>query len=243
MALKDNLISYWKLEEASGNRADAHGSNTLTDVNTVTQAAGKVGNAAQFTASNSEYLSITDAAQTGLDISGDFTINFWAYWDSLWSTMHGIVDKWATGDKAYQMFTRDTGNDVMTLQLSSDGTTTDATIDLDTGGTEGTGVYKMYTITYDASTGTAELFINGSSVDTTAGGPASIYNSGQAFHIGEAAGVYTDGRLDEFSIHSRILTNDEITEIYNSGNGLSYDSWDAGATVTPKNNLPLMHVG
>ena len=33
-ALYTNLIAYWKLDEASGNRADSKGSNTLTDTNT-----------------------------------------------------------------------------------------------------------------------------------------------------------------------------------------------------------------
>lgn len=39
---KTSMVSWWSLDEASGSRADSHGSNTLTDNNTVTQAAGKV---------------------------------------------------------------------------------------------------------------------------------------------------------------------------------------------------------
>ncbi len=42
MALLDNLVSYYKLDEASGNRADSQGGLTLTDNNTVTQAVGQV---------------------------------------------------------------------------------------------------------------------------------------------------------------------------------------------------------
>ena len=60
--LPTNLIAYWKLDEASGTRNDSKGANHLTDNNTVTQAVGKVGNAAQFTLANSEYLSIADNA-------------------------------------------------------------------------------------------------------------------------------------------------------------------------------------
>src|SRR4029077_17083863 len=40
-----NLVSYWKLDEASGNAIDSHGTNHLTDVNTVASAAGKIGTA------------------------------------------------------------------------------------------------------------------------------------------------------------------------------------------------------
>src|SRR3990167_7395409 len=70
------LISWWSLDEASGQRNDSHGSNHLTDNNTVLSAAGKVGNAADFEKSNSEFLSIADNPNlsTG-DI--DFTIAIW----------------------------------------------------------------------------------------------------------------------------------------------------------------------
>lgn len=41
-AQKVGLVSWWSLTENSGTRADSHGSNTLTDNNTVTSADGKV---------------------------------------------------------------------------------------------------------------------------------------------------------------------------------------------------------
>src|SRR5262245_33632427 len=40
MALRDNMISYWDMGEASGTRVNAHGSNDLTEVNTVGTAEG-----------------------------------------------------------------------------------------------------------------------------------------------------------------------------------------------------------
>lgn len=76
-----NLQGFWKLDEASGTRADSSGNgNTLTDNNTV----GSTGenywdteNSADFENSNTEYLSITDGAQTGLDMTGSFTMAAW----------------------------------------------------------------------------------------------------------------------------------------------------------------------
>ena len=75
MALTDSLISYWKLDEASGNATDSHGTNTLTDTNTVTSVAGKINTARYFTNANTEFFTLADNASlsTG-DI--DFTINF-----------------------------------------------------------------------------------------------------------------------------------------------------------------------
>ena len=57
MAYKDDLISWWSMDEESGERADSHGTMTLTDNATVLYDTGKVGNAADFEAGTSEYLS------------------------------------------------------------------------------------------------------------------------------------------------------------------------------------------
>ena len=42
------LVSYWALDETSGTRYDSHGSNDLTDNNTVGYTTGVQGNAADF---------------------------------------------------------------------------------------------------------------------------------------------------------------------------------------------------
>lgn len=74
------LKAWWKNDEASGTRADYSGnSNTLTDNNTVTAREGfRANRSAYFNSANSEYLSITDAAQVGLDpydsATGKYTV-------------------------------------------------------------------------------------------------------------------------------------------------------------------------
>jgi hypothetical protein len=63
------------------------------------------------------------------------------------------------------------------------------------------------------------------------GAVASTSTSGQApvtgasdFNIGrrQAGDFYTDGLIDQVGIWKRKLTSDEITYLYNSGNGRSY---------------------
>ncbi len=80
--LLTDLKAHWKLNEASGARVDSHGSNDLTDNNTVTQVAGKIGNAAQFTAANSEWLSRGTDVDLGLGADTDCTWAGWFYMDS-----------------------------------------------------------------------------------------------------------------------------------------------------------------
>src|SRR4051812_13880833 len=61
-ALYNSLISFWKFDEASGNALDSKGATTLTDVNTVTSAAGLVYPTARlFTAASTEYFTAADA--------------------------------------------------------------------------------------------------------------------------------------------------------------------------------------
>src|SRR4051812_50060322 len=72
-ALLNALIAHWRLEEASGVRADSHAGLDLSDINTVGQAAGKLGNAASFVAGNEEILPAADQGAVGMgDI--DFTL-------------------------------------------------------------------------------------------------------------------------------------------------------------------------
>src|SRR6056300_583443 len=85
---KEDLVSFWKLDEASGTRVDAFGSNDLTDNNTVGQATSLTGvpytEGADFERGNTEYLSITDASQSGLSpLSSDFSVSVWVKFESL----------------------------------------------------------------------------------------------------------------------------------------------------------------
>ena len=76
--LLTNLVSYWTLDEASGTRADSHGTNHLTPTNAPVGATGKIGNGCDFESSSAQYLSCASnpTLQTG-DV--DFTIAAWVY--------------------------------------------------------------------------------------------------------------------------------------------------------------------
>lgn len=69
--IKTSLVSYWNLSESSGNRADSHGTNTLTDINTVT---GNPGPSAATGAGGA--VTLTTGAGGGTSgNSGSFTID------------------------------------------------------------------------------------------------------------------------------------------------------------------------
>lgn len=74
MALTDNLVSYWKLNESSGNAADSVWSNTWVNTN-VTYDVGKINNCAIF--NNTAYFT------TALTIGTVFTVSFRAKYTSI----------------------------------------------------------------------------------------------------------------------------------------------------------------
>lgn len=210
------LISWWTLDETSGTRNDSHGTNHLTDNNTVAYAAGKKGNAADFERGNNEYLYIDDNAS--LSYSGDFTIALWAKAESYNESYRGWVAKetasnnrefrlqWALGYLEWIVFTA-SGAGFAIAQRAL------ANTDFD---------WHFIICRYVASTRTAYL-----SLDNGAEGSATLASAmgdtTARFYLGfYIGGLYYDGLLDEVSFWKRTLTPDEITWLYNSGAGRAY---------------------
>ncbi len=71
MAITNNLISYYKLDESSGNATDRFGGNTLTNTST-TYSTGKINNGAVFNGSSSHL----DAGAAVIPM-GAKTMSFW----------------------------------------------------------------------------------------------------------------------------------------------------------------------
>lgn len=213
--LLNGLVSYWSLNEASGTRLDRHGTNHLTDNNTVGQAAGKVGQAAQFVAANSEYLSISDNASLRAG-NTSFTIAAWVW-----------ADSYPNGSNT-RIVAKNNGPTNMCYDLSfgsftiSDASGTNAAVN--NNWVQTAGIWRYIIAWRDRDAGSINSQINNGTVTTT--NTAVIPNTSNAtFMIGntQVAGRYWDGRLDEVVFWRRVLTATERTWLYNSGNGRSYN--------------------
>jgi type II secretory pathway pseudopilin PulG len=220
VARSQGLVGWWRLDEESGTRNDSAGTNHLTDNNTVTQAAGKVGNAAQFTRTNSEYLSIADnpALSTG-DI--DFTICAWAYFDSIGAGLNrSIAAKWGPGGNGeqleYALIYAVTPN---RLRFSvSNGGAPIYSVAADSLGVPATNTWYFVCGWHDAFANTINIMVDNGSVDSTSH-TVGVQDTTYAFAIGrtgEYNGDYMDGRIDEVRIYKRVLTAAEIEAIYNA---------------------------
>jgi RHS repeat-associated protein/uncharacterized repeat protein (TIGR01451 family) len=206
------LVSWWSLDETGGVREDSHGTNDLTDNNTVGSTAGKQSNAANFVAANSESLSIPD--NPSLSLNGtNFTIAGWVKFSTL-GTAQSFISKLGPGAE-YQVY-KSVNDKIVLMVFSSSGTSTAVA------STETVTANTWYFVVAQYDGTSLKLSLN-------AGNFASIpHSSGVAdgtnlFRLGaHGSGAYTNGMLDEVAVYKRILTQSEITWLYNNGNGRSY---------------------
>lgn len=231
MALTDNLVSYWKLDESSGNAADSVASNTLTNNNTVLYAPAKINNGASMVAASSQSLSIADGSQAGLDLSGDMSISLWVNPVTLSATggNNAMVGKDNTSDRAYDFYLTNSSGTVNITHFiyssSGDNTTItvgEGSVDIDPA------VWTHLVVTVVVSTKTITFYVNGAADSTSYGdrNATSIFNSSSYFSIGHpevfGGGSYWNGLIDEVGVWSRALTGSEVTSLYNGGAGLTY---------------------
>lgn|SRR5574341_144440 len=214
--LANNLVSYWKLDETSGTRNDAHGTNHLTDNNTVGFAAGVSGNAATFVRANSEYLS--RAAVTGFTT---WTIDCW-YKGTTVDDYAGIFllsNGW-DGPDNFMIYRYPTGNGaVLSLRLLVSNTVpTNFTAQVANAGSPTAWHHLLGT--FDGTT--LRFYIdNGAPVETAFSG--TVYTAAASLRIGATTlPSYDDGTTDEAAIWSRVLTAQERSDRHNSGSGLFY---------------------
>lgn len=221
MALTDNLVSYWKLDESSGNAADSVGSNTLTNVNTATFSAGKINNGISLSSSSSQYFTASDNAS--LNITGaSFTISMWLKLTSqpATNTGFGFVGKRPT-NAGYGLLYRDLSGtkQINLVKFGVIDQPINYTLSNDT----------WYHIVAVQTVNTKwELFVNGTSAGSFSNGSSYNSASGSPMVLGATGdnmgGViyFFNGLIDEVGIWSRALSAGEITTLYNGGAGLQY---------------------
>jgi hypothetical protein len=226
MSLLTDLVAHWKLNEASGSRADSHGSFTLTDNNTVTSVAGTLGDAADFVGANLEYLSVA-VTSTNLNVGTfDWTVALWAKSDFAGAN-DGVLIYWTNNESVrVGLNTIDGGDIIVERRISGDSTFHSTTLDAIL--TPNTWNFILFS--YDATAGELRVRVNNGTQQTIA--MASITSTANQFRIGRriSTGYYT-GQIDSVSFWRRVLTTTEESDLYNSGSGLDYESFGGGGSA------------
>ena len=245
MALTDNLQGYWDLDEESGTRADSTANgNTLQDANTVLFGTGIIDNAADFEEANDERLTITDAAQTGLDIAGsDMTVSMWVKMESQPPGGNQIMflqKSPQSGNEGYAI----TYHDTLGLRFA-----------INNGGNETKRFTKDFTngtwfhivCRYTLSSKEFSVWFDGVEQTPQTGTKVGASDNSDDFVIGADATVSAptmDGLIDEVGIWDSALTDEEIGQLYNDGDGLAYPLVPAaGGSTTPVPTLLTLNVG
>ena len=163
-----DIVSWWYLDESSGTRYDGSGtnSNNLSDINTVTsysttnQSVKEGVASASFARANSETLSITDASQTGLDITGNISMAAWFRLATTSETQDIVAKDGSDGNQGYQV--RYNNNGQLNFGLSSDGVTANITwLNGATDLSSAAGEWHHVVAVYNGST--MQLYLDGAS--------------------------------------------------------------------------------
>ena len=221
MALIDGLISYWKLDEASGTRNDSHSTNHLTDNATVGSGTGKVNNAADFIAANGEFLSLADNADVSF-ADDALTFNLWGRPDDTGVT-RTLFGKWsAAGDAPTLEYAlrRLSGNVFDWRVGNGSGTNTNKSHSQ----AVSSATWYMVTVMHDPAANVIGISVNGGAFETAAfsGGLLDSTNSFCVGRPGDFAGQYWDGLIDEMGVWGRVWTTDDLTEAYGGGTPPAY---------------------
>jgi hypothetical protein len=222
LAIIDNLVAYWKLDAASGNESDSHGSNTLTQNGTVGTAAGKIGSARTGSGgAGGNHLSRADNADLSAgDI--DFTVQAWAYLADK-ADPYAVLGKWSSAAGFEYLLYFDNAADRWKFAVTSDGSVgTFAEVAADTFGSPSTATFYLLHAWHDAANNQLGIAVNAGAADTLSHS-AGVYDGATDFVVlGHADNGIYSGRIDEVGLWKRVLPSADRTSLYGAGAGLAY---------------------
>lgn len=204
-ALTDEARSYYKMDEASGAVIDSVSGISATNYGSTAGVSGVIGTAYDFDGTN-DFINLSRGY--GVFRDGNFTMNFWVRGDGWYDNDYvinptGEVDMSINVVSASRLRFEGVGNLAGKSALST-GTLQNNT---------------WYMITAIQNSSGFNLFINGKLNSSSAGSPG-ILNAGKSFNStlavsGNSTGFFK-GRIDEFALWNRSLTNSEVTDLYST---------------------------
>jgi len=182
--------------------------------------------------SASQYATISDATQTGLDVTGSLTVEAWFLSSDASGSRQPIVSKFAyffldsgSSDQLSYMlrFEPQWTTPRIAFYASSDGVTTSSFF-VERAFMQN--VWYHVAATWDAVQDVVRLYIDGSLSATGSFGFNSIWDSSASLNIGRNGGLTSDwfsGSVDDVRIWNVVRTDQEITTYFDKPNLLGND--------------------
>jgi hypothetical protein len=235
MAILDNLVEHWRLNEAANvTRVGSSGSHNLTDkASNVGSAAGKLGNAAVFDATVGKSLRLTPAS--AFAFSGDFTIMCGVNMTSV-ASLQVLVSKNNNTDngREYHLFFNNSQNrfGFRVFDGTGEPQTNGTTVFADDLGAPSTGTWYLIFAWYTG--GNIYIQVDDGTPDSgaLAAGP---FEGNAPLNLGQFEdNIWNlDGMLDNVAIWGRAISACEREELYNSGSWLDYSFTGVDAVCSP----------
>lgn len=168
---------------------------------------------------STQFWSITNAAQTGLSITGNLTACGYYKFTTLGTNFDYVLmtKDLNTGNQSYDFEVYQTGgSDFLYWESSATGA---GAVGLQVAWTPSTATWYQLCAVYTASGGSVSFWVNGSQQGATqTGAPASIFNGNAPFRIGATSGggAYLNGQVDDAMIWSSALTSGQISTLHSS---------------------------
>jgi len=211
--------AYFMLDETVGNPAnyattangfsDGNGINGTNGSSGATQnATGKLGKCFEFSGGSNEEINLGDTILSG---TTDFTMACWINSEVTTSGARLLFNNYASGYTGGVQFYVNGADRKLMYWSSSGSLASDTAIS----GTDGEWDHVVLT----RSGTTMTIYLNGSA-DGTSTISHSIAGANMTLGGSSTGSEVFDGKIDEASIWNRALTTDEISRLYNSGNGV-----------------------
>lgn len=209
--LNTGIVGFWTGDDTPN---DGVGSNNGTLINGATYAAGKINNAFSLDGVN-DYVQFND---TGWNLTGDFSVSFWVKYIAGFSN-NAPVSCYNDSNVKGWVFITISGK--MQFGMGSG-----ALVRATSTTTMVAGTWYHVVGTRQGST-EHKIYVNGIQEGVNVSATEPLYTNqkslvGAAFGGGSTYYLNTKGYVDAVGIWNRLLTTDEIAELYNSGNGVQY---------------------
>lgn len=206
---------------------DTENATALTTTTGISYSSGKVGtNSLNLQPNNyTREVTIGDIPING---STELSISFWLNLDSIGSNMYLVASGDAVDDNEETITVTFDTQSVMTFKWTTPGVEP-VICQQRTNASEFVGTWKHFAGTL--GTNQCKIYIDGTLANSTEKNyNGTIIHEGNELHFGSLNGGYyfLDGQLDEFGFYEGELTQDQITFLYNDGDGVNYSQIISG---------------